>query len=351
MDFGISIAAGGDSWKLVERAEALGFDYAWFLDTQLLNADPFVVMAAAAMKTSRIRLGTGMLIPSNRLAPVTANALASLNKLAPGRIALGIATGFTARRTMGVGPLPLGEVETQVNVIRGLLERKTVPYFYEGAERKIRFLNPDFNLINTEDPIPVFVSALGPKGRALVARLGSCWTIPFGNVQVAVGMMAQMKAAWAEAGRDPESLYAVASGGGCVLDEGEAFDSPRAKAQAGPSAVMLLHDQAEASVHGEIGSIVPRELAEAFQVIYERYEPADARYLALHRGHLMVVRPEEAHLVTADLIRRMTFTGTVSRLREGLRALRDAGFRQFTTHVRFGQEQMLEAWAEVVSGL
>src|SRR5437764_12244335 len=48
MDFGITIATAADSWKVVKRAEELGFTYAWFYDTQMLNADPFVAMAAAA---------------------------------------------------------------------------------------------------------------------------------------------------------------------------------------------------------------------------------------------------------------------------------------------------------------
>jgi 5,10-methylenetetrahydromethanopterin reductase len=59
-------------------------------------------MAAAAVKTTRIRLGTGVLIPSNRIAAVAANAFASLNKLAPGRIDFGVGTGFTGRRAMGL---------------------------------------------------------------------------------------------------------------------------------------------------------------------------------------------------------------------------------------------------------
>ncbi len=107
MDFGINIAPAADSWKLVKRAEELGFSHAWFYDTQLLNADVFVAMAAAAVKTERVRLATGVLIPSNRIAPVTASALASLNRLAPGRIDFGIGTGFTARRTMGLRAVTL----------------------------------------------------------------------------------------------------------------------------------------------------------------------------------------------------------------------------------------------------
>ena len=61
----------------------------------MLCADCFVAMGAAAVQTTQIRLGTGVLIPSNRTAPVTANAFALLHALAPGRIDFGVGTGFT----------------------------------------------------------------------------------------------------------------------------------------------------------------------------------------------------------------------------------------------------------------
>ena len=109
--FGIAMATAADAWKLVQRAEALGFSNAWFYDTQMLSADCFVAMGAAAVKTERIRLGTGVLIPTNRIAPVTANALASLNQLAPGRIDFGVGTGFTGRRAMGLGAIKLADLD------------------------------------------------------------------------------------------------------------------------------------------------------------------------------------------------------------------------------------------------
>src|SRR5580700_3838868 len=114
VQFAIAIPTDADSWRLVRRAEELGFARAWFYDTQMLSADPFVAMAAAAMKTTKIRLGTGVLIPSNRLAPVAANAFASLNKLAPGRIDFGVGTGFTGRRAMGLGAIRLAALEEYV---------------------------------------------------------------------------------------------------------------------------------------------------------------------------------------------------------------------------------------------
>ena len=114
MKYSVAFASEVDSWKWAKRAEALGFHAAWFYDTQLLNPDVFICMALAAHETTTIRLGTGVLVPSNRIEPVTANAFASLNRLAPGRIDFGVGTGFTARRTMGLGAIPLARTKIYI---------------------------------------------------------------------------------------------------------------------------------------------------------------------------------------------------------------------------------------------
>src|SRR6478752_10672909 len=141
MQFAIAIPTDAASWRLVRRAEELGFARAWFYDTQMLSADPFVAMAAAAVKTTKIRLGTGVLIPSNRLAPVTANAFASLNKLAPGRIDFGVGTGFTGRRAMGLGAIKLADMEEYIHVVMTLLHDDAVETEIDGERRLIRLLN------------------------------------------------------------------------------------------------------------------------------------------------------------------------------------------------------------------
>ncbi len=63
MDFGVALATPADAWKTVQRAETAGFRTAWFYDTQMLSADLFTTMGAAAVKTDTIRLATGMLDP------------------------------------------------------------------------------------------------------------------------------------------------------------------------------------------------------------------------------------------------------------------------------------------------
>jgi 5,10-methylenetetrahydromethanopterin reductase len=354
MDLGINLSTAADSWKVVKRAEELGYTRAWFFDTHMLNADVFVAMAAAAMATSKIRLGTGVLIPSNRIAPVAANALASVNALAPGRVDFGVSVGSTGRSTMGLGPIRQADMKEYIRIVQGLLRGETVEWDFEGKHRKIRFLNPEIGAINIDDPIPLHLSAAGPKARRLTAQLDADWMVPTGSVAGASAAIADMHAARREAGRDARSRISAVIVGGCVLAEGEAADSPRSKAQAGPHAMISLHNAIEAEMLGFSRRPLPahvKPLLDQYRDIYNKYQPEDARYLSNHRGHLMFVKPEEAHLCTAELITATTFTAPKAELVDRMRALRDAGYDHFSITIRHGQPQMLEEWAEVFASV
>lgn len=349
MDFGIALATSTESWKAVKRAEELGFTHAWFYDTQLLNPDVFIGMTQAAMTTNRIRLGTGVLIPSNRIEPVTANALATLNKIAPGRIDFGVGTGFTGRRTMGLGAITLARLETYVERVQALLRGETIYWDFEGESRAIRFLNPDFGLIDIESPIPLHVSAFGPKARKLTAKLGAGWVNFGADVNRAAKELDDMRGAWREAGRT-EPLYSTQFALGCVLKNGERADSARAIAQAGPLVAVLFHNLVETTSAGSMAGVLPDPVnaaLEAYRKVYNGYEPADARYLMNHRGHLMFIKPEERPLLTAPLIESYSFTGTQDVLLERLRTLKAAGYSQFTIQLVEGQEAALEDWSNL----
>lgn len=351
MEFGIVVATAADSWRVVQRAEELGFTSAWFYDTQMLCADCFVAMGAAAMKTSRIRLGTGVLVPSNRIAPVTANAFATLNQLAPGRIDFGVGTGFTARRAMGMDAIKLAEMEEYIRVVYALLREEIVETELEGKRHKIRFLNPELGLINTRDPIPLYVSAYGPRARNFVAKMGAAWMTFVGDLATAQSTLAEVQNNWQAAGRERAALQAVAFTLGCVLEPGEPYDSPRAMAQAGPRAALYLHRAADEALSGLRNSSptdeTVKEAVRAFIEVARRYQPEDARYLSTHRGHLLFVRPEERPFVTGDLIRQSTFTATQAELIERIGAMRDAGYTQFAVQITHGQEESIEDWAKI----
>jgi 5,10-methylenetetrahydromethanopterin reductase len=351
MDFGIALATSADSWQLVQRAETLGFTQAWFYDTQMLNADCFVAMGVAAVKTRSIRLGTGVLIPSNRIAPVAANAFATLNRLAPGRIDFGVGTGFTGRRAMGLGAIKLADMEVYIRVVYGLLAGQTVETAIEGKQRQIRFLNPELGLINTADAIPLHVSAYGPRGRALTAKLGAGWLNFIGDVAYGIAGLEDMRQHWVAAERAVADLSATVFTLGCILEDGEPYDSPRAMAQAGPRAAVILHRAADEAIAGlPNASAIPeaaREAVQAYVALAQGFEPADAQYLMNHRGHLMFVKPEERPYVTAELIRATSFTACEAELKTRIAALRDAGYTQFTIQIVPGQEDAIEGWGRI----
>jgi 5,10-methylenetetrahydromethanopterin reductase len=348
VDYGIALAPGPNSWQVVKRAEELGFHFAWFYDTQLLAADVFVAMGAAAVKTDRIKLATGVLIPSNRIAPVAANAMASLNAIAPGRIVLGVGTGFTGRNTMGMKAMRLRDFKEYMRIVRALWAGETTDWEFEGERRKIRFLNPELGLINIDTPIPVHVSGFGPKSRQYAAELAEGWINFVGPVANALRQADQMAEACAAAGRQVSTCYRTAFTLGAVLREGEGMASERAFAQAGPLAAVALHSIVESGASLDQLPQPLRALAEEYQRLHESYEPADARYLSLHRGHLLFVRPDEAKFVTPELIQARTFTGTRAELRDRVRALAE-GYDQFTVQLVPGHEDAIDDWADVLA--
>lgn len=347
MDIGITLTPASDAWKIAERAEALGFSHVWFYDTQLLCADILVAMGAAAMRTTRIKLGAGVLVPSNRLAAVAANAMASLNQLAPGRVIAGLGTGYTARRTMGLPAHRLAELREYVRVMRALWAGELVSCEVERVDRKIQFIQPK-GFINTDDPIPLHLSAFGPKARRLTAEVAdgfiNAWTSPD-----ALHQAAEVRAGRVAAGGRGGDLYATCLTLGCILEPGEAYDCPRARAEAGPFPAILLHQMVE---DGDKAFVPPhmKPLVDAYREVYQRYEPEDARYLTLHAGHLMYLRPEEERFITAELIKALTLTGTPDEIQERVAALESAGYDQLAIQITTGHEHTLDDWARLLIG-
>ena len=356
MDFGIALATPADAWKVVKRAEDLGFSHAWFYDTQMLSGDCFVAMGAAAVNTTRIRLGTGVLIPSNRIPAVSANAFATLNELAPGRIDFGVGTGFTGRRAMGFGAMKMADMEHYIHVVMALLNEETVEAPFENTSSRIRFLNPRAGCINTRDPIDLHISAYGPRGRRLTANLGAKWITFTGDIDTASAHLGDMQQSWQDAGRNPEELYATNFALGCILADGEAADSERALRQAGPRATVQLHRAVDEAVMGLPNSgQLPDWLADLSRRYVQAaagFEPQESdRYLVNHRDHLMFVRDEERPYVTPELIRHTSWTGTHEEVVEQVAAMRDAGFNQFTIQLIPGEEDALDDWAKVMAAV
>src|SRR6476646_8782593 len=144
----------------------------------------------------------------------------------------------------------MAETEEYIRVVYGLLDNQTLETSIEGRRRKIRFLNPEIGLINTKDSIPLHISAYGARSQALTAKLNAGWKSFVSDVPGALGGLESMQQSWRAAGRSSGDLYATAWTCGCVLADGEPADSPRAMAQAGPRAAVLLHRAADFDMEG-----------------------------------------------------------------------------------------------------
>src|SRR5262249_45023555 len=204
----------------------------------------------------------------------------------------------------------------------------------------------DAGLIDIASPIPVHLSAFAPRARALAARACDGWMNFITGLPMALHEIAEMDTACRTARRAPDPLYKTPSTLGGVPRPGGAADSARARAQAGPLAVVLFHGIMEGAIRP---SLLPPELqaaAEEYRRVYEGYEPSDARYLRLHTGHLMWVRPEEERFLSSDLIRLSTFTGPREELIDRVRTLRDAGYRQLAVQLVPGHEDAMDDWME-----
>ncbi|HEY2859632.1 MAG TPA: hypothetical protein VGJ21_14530, partial [Terracidiphilus sp.] len=147
----------------------------------------------------------------------------------------------------------------------------------------MRFLSPDIGVVNNRDPIPLHISTLGPRARALTAQLGAHWIYGVGHIDEAKAAISAMQAAWHQAGIEPQTRVATAFCGGCVLADSEPFDSPRARAQAGPHATIVMHNLVELEQFGNLGRTIPSALSPLLALILMYL---GFRYLGLSVGGL-----------------------------------------------------------------
>ena len=166
--------------KTVEHAllaESLGYDRVWLADSPALWQDIWVRMALVAEHTHRIQLGTAVLIPSLRHVVTQAAAIATIADIAPGRLTVGLATGFTGRAALGQRKrLPWAFVKRYVQQLRSLLHGEQVEV--DGA---LCQLIPSTGFMPQRPiTVPLFLAASGPRGYWVPPYLrpsGACLTL------------------------------------------------------------------------------------------------------------------------------------------------------------------------------
>ncbi|MCP9984494.1 LLM class flavin-dependent oxidoreductase [Actinomadura madurae] len=172
MRTGIVVTARPGVEELAVLAEELGFSSFWVYDTPMVNGDPFISLGLCAKATSRIKLGIGVTSPALRSSPAAAAAVASLNAIAPGRVICGIGTGNTARRTLGMLPTKMAELEAFTASMQDLTAGRETGYTEGDLARTIKFLHVG-PYVNVTDPVEFVVAAFGAKAARIAGRRGA----------------------------------------------------------------------------------------------------------------------------------------------------------------------------------
>jgi 5,10-methylenetetrahydromethanopterin reductase len=155
------LAPGPQTVEHALLAESLGYDRVWLADSPALWQDIWARMALVAEHTHRVQLGTAVLIPSLRHVVTQAAAIATIADIAPGRLTVGLATGFTARAAFGQRKrLPWAVVKRYVRQLRGLLHGEQVEV--DGALCQL-IPSPGF-MPQRPIRVPIFLAASGPRG-------------------------------------------------------------------------------------------------------------------------------------------------------------------------------------------
>lgn len=189
------------------EVEKAGFTGAWFPDSQFLFRDVWATMAVAARATSTLSLGTAVANFETRNVSVTAAAASTIAESAPGRVVIGMGTGQSAVKSLGIAPTKLAAMRENVGVLRALLQGQSVPV----AADEGKLLNPSMKLgFAPSRPVPIYIGAIGPKMTELAGAIADGVIIQSGcSAQSVARNIERVARGAALAGRDPAEIDIV----------------------------------------------------------------------------------------------------------------------------------------------
>lgn len=199
---GLAPALPADAfWRWVDFCESAGIDSIWVSDQALgPNPEPLALLSAIAARTSRMRLGTNVLVVPLRDPVLLAKQFATIDYLSDGRLLPAYGVGIQGDpmwAATGRDPRMRGRAADEaIHLVRQLLERDEIvhrgPFFhYEGSGIQPRPARPLSCWIGGESDAAI--------GRT--ARLGDGWLGGLSTPDAAGRIVAAIKARLPENGR------------------------------------------------------------------------------------------------------------------------------------------------------
>ncbi|CAH0212682.1 MULTISPECIES: TIGR03842 family LLM class F420-dependent oxidoreductase [unclassified Microbacterium] len=199
MDFGVVLQTNPPAARtvqLAQLAEAHGFSHVWTFDSHLLWQEPYVVHSAILAATRRVTVGPFVTNPATRDWTVTASTFATLNEMYGNRTICGIGRGDSAVRVTNGRPTTLKALRESIHVIRELGNSRAVEY--NGATLQFPW--------SRGSELEVWVAAYGPLALKLTGEVGDGFILQLADLDIAEWMIATVRRAAEEAGRDPDEI-------------------------------------------------------------------------------------------------------------------------------------------------
>ncbi|HUH82825.1 MAG TPA: LLM class flavin-dependent oxidoreductase [Nitrososphaerales archaeon] len=292
-----------DAVKLASKAEGLGYESIWIHES-LFQRDVVTYISAMAGRTSRIRLGSGVINTFTRHPVTAATTFATLSEASGGRVTLGLGLGsFPTIPLIGhqIFPVektqPLRRIREYVQVVKMVWGGEKVDF--EGEFFKVHNLTLGFKV---EGKVPIYIASLSPKTQAFAATvadgviLSPALNTPWGTEK----MVENVKKGEERGGRAVErASYMLTS-----LDP----DGARA-AQAVRDYYFFVY---------QLSEVVRPEVLAPYGVTEERLKPMKD---AWKKGDI----PEAKRLVPAEAIEALTITGDGDHAHERVKEYARAG--------------------------
>jgi probable F420-dependent oxidoreductase len=181
--FGAGLVSGTTLCHWAEEIERLGFDILLYRDHVLWHSpvlDPFTALAAFASRTTRIRLGTGVLLLPLRNPTLVAKAIASLDYFSSGRAILGVGLGGEFRPEYEACGVPLRERGRRANeAIRAIKALWTEsPTTFTGSFYRLAGVVMEPRPLQQPHP-PIWVGGRSDAALARAGKLGDGWLAYF----------------------------------------------------------------------------------------------------------------------------------------------------------------------------
>jgi len=240
MDFGLMFANTGPfataegATTIARAAEDAGFESVWTVEHVVVPAgyastypysdtgrmpgaestpiaDPIVWLTWAAAQTTRLNVGTGILILPQRNPVVLAKACATLDALSQGRLRLGVGVGWLEEEFDVIGVPFAGRgrrAEEYIDAMRALWDDETASYSGET----VAFANAISRPAPANGRVPIIVGGHSDAAARRAGRFGDGFFPGKGDNDRLRELITIMRRAAEDAGRDPEAIELTAGG-------------------------------------------------------------------------------------------------------------------------------------------